>query len=303
MSRIFEALRQSLHENVATVASAEEIPAPVGLPRSAPLQPRGFEDAEVLDCTIPPEGRVVGSGQNRDLAAEKFRLLAHRLNRLRGQRSLVKVVVTSSIPKEGKTVISTNLAATLAHSARRVMLVDADLRQPGTHRVLGLPRLPGLAEVLSGELKPASAIRRLSPLNLHYLPAGRPSSNPFELLQGLRFRDLLQALAAAFDWVIFDTPPLIPSADAQCLANAADGVLLVVRPGITPREGFKQACAALEGARVLGLISNASNDDRHQRYYYAHYSEPYSGAGSGNGTNGKVSVGLTSEAHVKDLVR
>jgi tyrosine-protein kinase Etk/Wzc len=129
---------------------------------------------------------------------EKFRYLGHRLQQLRSKRTLSRVLVTSAIPKEGKTVVSVNLAAVLARSSSRVLLIDADMRQANVRGLLGEPSRTGLADLLEGRETLSSALRFIDLLGIFYLPAGFPSSNPVELLQGQRMRDLMQATAASF---------------------------------------------------------------------------------------------------------
>jgi capsular exopolysaccharide synthesis family protein len=273
MSRIFNALRPFTGEdaNNAGAALPERDTTTRDLQLGPKICPPGFEHLTSVRCHVHPQDRLVGCGENHDLAAEKFRFLRHRLNQLRQHRPLSRLLVTSSVPKEGKTLVSVNLAMSLARSVPRVALVDADMRQPGIHRVLGLDSLPGLAEFLEGTIELRAGIRHVDPFGFYYLPAGRASSNPFELLQGPRMRELVTLMAAAFDWIVFDSPPLIPFADAHCLATVSDSILLVVRQGLTPRDSLEQGLAALNGTHIAGVVFNASNDTRQDQYYYRYY--------------------------------
>ncbi len=274
MSRLFDVLRQLGRQDANRIkAGRPELSAPgQDLPRSPETWPEGFESVESIGCHVRPEDRIVGCSQNHNLGAEKFRFLRHRLNQLRQQRPLSKVLITSAIPKEGKTVVAINLALSLARSSPRVALIDADIRQPGVHRALGLGPLPGLAEFLEGKLDLAGSIRRVDPLGLYFLPAGHASSNPFELFQGPRMHELMTLIAPAFDWIVFDSPPLISFADAHCLATLTDTVLLVVRRGLARRETVQQGLAALQGVYVAGVVLNASDDAGQDEYYYRYYS-------------------------------
>ncbi len=273
MIRLFDPLRRSVREDASKTSAerAEDNNPEQELQPSPASRPEGFEGLESIRCHVGPEDRIVGCSQNHNFGAEKFRFLCHRLNELRQHKSLSRVLVTSAIPKEGKTVVAVNLALSLARSSPRVALVDADMRQPGVHRALGLGALPGLGEFLEGNLDLAVLVRRVDPFGLYLLPAGHASSNPFELLQGPRMRELMKQIAPAFDWIVFDSPPLISFADSHCLATLTDTVLLVVRPGLTPRETVQQGLAALEGAYVAGVVLNASDDARQDRYYYHYY--------------------------------
>jgi protein-tyrosine kinase len=274
MSRIFEALRRSLESgaDAGPANPAERRPGPLE-PQTPEVRARGFEGVEAVSCRVRPEGRIVSGGSNHDLGAEKFRLLCYRLNQMRRRRALSRVTVTSCIPKEGKTVTAVNLAVSLARSFARVALVDADLRQPGISEVLGLGARPGMGEFLEGRIELERALCRVEPLGVHYLGAGKPSGNPFELLQSARMRELIQRMTPAFDWIIFDSPPLVPFADAHSLGVLTDTVLLVVRPGYTPRDILRRTLAGLEGIDIAGIVWNASDDLRHDRYYYRSYEQ------------------------------
>lgn len=276
MSHIFDALHQPNREDAKKTATERpDDSTPVQHCQPLFKTPDDFRGLGTVRCHVRPEDRVVGCCQNHNLGAEKFRSLHHRLSQLRRRRPLSKLLVTSFVPKEGKTVVAINLALTLARGSSRVALVDADLRQPEVHHTLGLESLPGLAEVLEGKLECAACLRRVDPLGLYYLPAGHASINPFELLQGPRMRALMELIAPAFDWIIFDSPPLIPFADAHYLAVLSDAVLLVVRPGVTPRKTVRQALAALDGACVAGVVMNASDDISQDKYYYLYQKDSY----------------------------
>jgi receptor protein-tyrosine kinase len=230
-----------------------------------------LEKAATIVCPVVPKNRIVGCRQDYEFGAEKFRFLRHRLAQLRQRRPVSKVLVTSSVPKEGKTLVAINLAVSLARSSRRVALFDADLRHPSAQSALGLPPMVGLAEFLEGRADLESAIRRVEPLGFYYLPAGKASGNPFELLEGSRMRELVSLATTAFEWVVIDSPPLIPFADAHHLAVLADAVLLVARPRITPRDTLRQVLRALDGVQVAGVVLNASDDKRQDDYYYHYY--------------------------------
>jgi capsular exopolysaccharide synthesis family protein len=232
--------------------------------------PKGFENVECVRYEARPEHRLVGVGQNHDLGTENFHLLCHRLQRLRQQRPVRSLLIASSIPREGKTVVATNLAVALARNSDRVALVDADMRQARSNRPLGLGALPGLAEFLEGKLELGAGIRYIDPLGLYFLPAGNTEGNPYELLQRPRVHELMQAMAS-FDWVIFDSPPFTPFADAHCLAALTDAVLVVVRPGMVRQDVLQRSLANLDAAHVAGVVVNATDDPSNENYYYSYY--------------------------------
>lgn len=284
MSRFYDLLRDSLLQDAKATNNRHEESSGRTRPLSVETTPNTPEGFATIDCSVPTEGRLVGCSLNGNPGAEKFRYLRYRLDRLRRERPLSKVLVTSAIPKEGKTVVAVNLALSLARNSSRVVLVDADMRQPAVHSALGLDSLPGLAEFLQGTLEAPACVKYLDPAGLCYLPAGNASSNPFELLQGPRIQEIGRWLTSVFDWVVIDSPPLIPFADSHCLATFADTALLVVRQGLTSRKSFENALAALDGVNVAGLVLNASDSTQHDgyyHYYYKHQAPPPDQKGTG----------------------
>ncbi len=231
----------------------------------ASLRPEIVAHADNVLCQPQAEERVLTSGQFPASAQESFRVLCQRLLQIRGQRRLQTVLVTSPVPREGKTVVAINLAATLARSSSAVLLVDADLRHPRLP-VLGITPSCGLADYLAGRIEVMRAIRRVDPLGFYYLPAGFASTNPSELLQKPALQEFISQAAATFDWVIFDSPSINMFADPRHLATLVDGVLLVVRENVTPKEAVQKSLAALDKAFVVGLVFNASTES-----LYAHY--------------------------------
>jgi protein-tyrosine kinase len=229
------------------------------------LRPEIVEQVEQVACQPRAEERVLTSGEFPSSAQESFRVLCQRLLQVREQRRLQTLLVTSPVPHEGKTVVTINLAATLARSSPAVLLVDADLRHPGLP-ALGITPGNGLADYLAGQIELTKAIRRVDPLGFYYMSAGVASTNPSELLQKPALQEFISRAAAAFDWVIFDSPSINLFADPRHLAMLVDGVLLVVRENVTPKELAEKSLAALEKAFVVGLVLNAST-----RSPYAHY--------------------------------
>ncbi len=224
-------------------------------------------------CDMPPDPRLIW-GRNHPVAEEKYRVLVHRIRVKGKQKPIRRILITSSIPGEGKSTTAANLAIVLARNGRKVLLVDTDLRVPDIHVSLGLMPQPGLAEVLEGQTTLDQAIVRIDPLGLYVLPAGRPRSNPLPLLENPSLASVFSVAESAFDYVIIDSPPLNPFADAQTIAQLADGVLLLVRWHLTPREELDSALKTLKGTPLLGLVLNGYDEPRHDQYYYKYYSRP-----------------------------
>ena len=191
-------------------------------------------------------------------SAEAYRTLRTNLLFSQVTRRLKTIVITSTSPGDGKTTVSTNLSVTFAQQGLRVLLIDCDLRRPRVHQVFGLPRSPGLTELVM-EYSPAEDVIVPTPVNgLFMLPAGGLPPNPAELLGGLRMRGLLETLAKDFDLVVLDSPPVLAASDSAILGAMADGVLMVVRAGQTDRDAARAALKQLAtvGARVVGAVLN-----------------------------------------------
>jgi capsular exopolysaccharide synthesis family protein len=157
---------------------------------------------------------------------EPFRTLRSRLYRIRDSQPVQTVLITSAIPAEGKTLVATNLAYALARQqGSRVLLIDADIRSPRSHVLLGAPPTPGLADYLQGGRSEMEVIQRGFDVGLCFIPAGNHVTHPAELISSQRLKGLLERLKPAFDWIIIDSPPALPVADAAVLARSCDGDL------------------------------------------------------------------------------
>jgi protein-tyrosine kinase len=213
-----------------------------------------------------------GSGV-RSGGAERFRTLRSRLYQIAATRTLRKLLVTSSLPAEGKTFVTTNLAQSIVQQAeRRVLIIDADLRAPQLHVALGAPNRPGLTDYLRGEVNEFAAIQRGARENLFLIPAGSETSNPSELLLSQRMKDLLDLVTPVFDWIIIDSPPAVPVHDASILADLADGVLLVLRAGSTDAEVAERVAGEFREKNLLGVVLNrVEKTDSYGSDYYSNY--------------------------------
>lgn len=250
-------------------------PEPLGALRSSYLR---FEDLQA-NCTHP-EWRPDLSRSvffNPDLdpnAAEQFRTLRSRLYQIRDHLTLRTVLITSSEAGEGKTFVASNLAqAIVRQSDRRVLMVDADLRCSRLHTVVGAPARPGLTDYLRGDADETNIIQQGPESNLYLIPGGTEVTNPSELLSNGRLKRLLDSVTPVFDWIILDSPPCLPVADASILAKVCDGVLLVVRASTTLSEVAQRACQELKDKNLLGVALNAVNKE--DGSYGAYYAEGY----------------------------
>ncbi|HEU4879550.1 MAG TPA: polysaccharide biosynthesis tyrosine autokinase, partial [Gemmatimonadaceae bacterium] len=203
--------------------------------------------------------------------AEAYRTLRTNLIFSQSVQSLRTIVVTSAAPSEGKTTTAANMAVSFAQQGMRVLIVDCDLRRSRLHKMFAIPREPGLTEFVLGQMDQDAVTRETAVPGLYVLPSGQLPPNPAELLGGNKMRDALAKLSEAFDLVVLDTPPLLAASDAAILATLADGVVMVVRAGVTEIEAGQQAIQQLAsvGARVVGAVLN-DPDAKVQKYggYY-----------------------------------
>lgn len=299
MSRIHEALKKAEQER-ASALETEPVALPVDpvLPPSLlgntlndpekdaiapgyltrlPADLLRFDDLRAR-CAHPqwhldPNANVFFNADLNPLGAEQFRTLRSRLYQFRGSRQLRTILVTSALAAEGKTFVATNLAhAIVRQPDRRALIIDADLRCSRVHVPLGAPSAPGLTEYLRGEADEVAVIQHGREGNLCLIPGGCEVTNPSELLANGRLKALLDCVGPVFDWVILDSPPCLPVADASVLADLCDGVLLVVRAASTPAEIAQRACQELQGRNVLGVVLNAAEEGgAYGSYYYQEY--------------------------------
>ena len=300
MSRIFEALQRSeseksggspLESMLATelLESVErDSPDPIIATPSAgvvapPPQvvPPELSHFQSVPVAISPESRMVSLFDKEGLAAEKFRFLGVRLRQLQQTRNLKKLLITSTLPEEGKSLVAANLAATLARrKQQKVLLLEGDLRRPVLSRQFGHPRIPGVTEWLSSGSGQINSIYYLDSPGFWFLPAGQPPENPLELMQTGKLSSLLVQLTASFDWIIIDSPPLLPLADTSVWAKFSDGVLLVVREGKTEKRQLQRGLTALDRSNLLGFVVNGFTGSDTTNYY-SHYSPDAAGPKDG----------------------
>jgi capsular exopolysaccharide synthesis family protein len=304
MSRIHEALKKAEQER-ASMTAAEVAPlpldpsaaaaarggnvpgatAPVARPVAASPLSSGylrFDDLRT-HCAHPqwhldPNANVFYSPDAHIHGAEQFRTLRSRIYQLRGAQPLRTLLVTSAIPAEGKTFLANNLAQAIVRQPdRRALVIDADLRLPRMHLALGAPVSPGLTDYLRGEADEISVIQHGQEGNLCFIPGGNEVSDPSELLSNGRFKTLLERVTPVFDWVIIDSPPCLPVADASILADLCDGVLIVVRAGSTPSETAQRACQEFRERNLIGVVLNRAEEPTGyggESYHYG-YAQAY----------------------------
>lgn len=282
MSRIHDILKKAEQEGTLrrtrgagaeSTATIPPMPAPTTLPRrSAPVPVAVMERArEHTPASEPgwapqPAARLqldsclVAAGAPQSVAAEQYRSLRTRISRGDHGGAVRTIIVTSPLKGDGKSLTAANLALTMAQEFhQRVLLIDADLRQPTVHRLFGIADTPGLSDVLMGGVALEQALVEVPEHRLSLLPSGGPSSNPAELLGTVAMRRTLDTLRAKYDRIILDMPPVSPLADVEILLPSADGLVLIVRAGVTPRPSIEHALSRLDPAKVLGVVLNESD--------------------------------------------
>ena len=245
------------------------------IPFTKELKARRTKPGEATPDPIEFQGRSYG-GYSASPLLEAFRSLNTNLQFLSPDQPIRSLVLSSSVPADGKSTVATYLAQAAAAMGQRVLLVDADLRRPQIHVRTDLPNVWGLSNVISSEINVDDVIQR-SPLedNLFVLTAGQIPPDPTRLLCSKKMRNLVERFQEAFDLVIFDTPPLLGLADARLLAAHTDGIVMVVGLGRTDRAVLTQVLYGLRTshARVLGLVANGvkgyttSSPDYYHHYY------------------------------------
>lgn len=321
MSRIYEALQKAESERAGD-RKEQELPAePPQPPISESREPVREETpralysvaAELEDHPVmpkpqdyPPAPKPVVSGQGlaldqivprpwsiainqlpslleRGAVVEQFRSLRSRLFELRDVKPLKSIVITSGLPQEGKSFVSTNLALSLArHKNSKVLLIDGDMRRYTLHQILGCESFPGLADYLSGNATAVEVMQRpevnddmpavVRPVlaNLTFISGGNGGDKAADLSGSPRFAELLRLAAPHFDWIIVDSSPVLPVSDAVNLSRACDGVLLVARSGVTKFQIAQRAQSELKSANVLGFVLNAVAHEAHAGGYYGY---------------------------------
>jgi protein-tyrosine kinase len=258
----------------APSAVAAPAPAPRPMVEPTPIAERREARARQAEQPATPprdvqlDRHLVAALAQQSLAAEQYRSLRTRISRVESGRAIRALIVTSPSKGDGKSLTAANLALTMAQDfSQRVLLIDADLRRPSLHHLFGLPETPGLTDVLMGGATLDDALVPIADHHLTILPSGVPPGHPAELLGSTTMRRTLDTLRTRFDRLILDMPPVSPLADVHIAAAMADGILMIVRAGMTPKPAIERALAGLDMTKVLGLVLNEVGEESAAQYY------------------------------------
>ena len=220
---------------------------------------------EVVPLTREKDGALFMTANPTSVVAESFRTIRTGVLLSKVDSALQVILVTSSIPNEGKTTVSSNLALAMAQSGERVLVVDTDLRRHNLHKEFGFEAEPGLTNLLQFPQTPAVIRKSGEHPNLFVLTGGSQAPNPSELLGSMRMKEFVAFARGRFDRIILDAPPLRVFSDSLVLSQIADGVILVVWGGTTPRSLIQQSVESLRGvkANILGVVLNKIDVARH----------------------------------------
>jgi protein-tyrosine kinase len=285
MSKIYEALQRADLERKGALGSvneqfAEAMDAPE-IEEAPPAGPAVVFD-NIRQFRWKPSINSFPTLAERGAGVEQFRSLRSRVYQARYEAPVKTILVSSGMPAEGKSFVTSNLAMSLTrNSVNNILLIDADLRRPTLHNLLGAPNAPGLAEYLGGtadlnaimqrdlNTEANVATGRRSITNLTFIPSGKCDDNSSELVANHRIEELIATLAPCFDWILIDSPPVLAVTDALELARAADAVLLVARGAKTPYNVAQRTQAAFASSRILGFVLNdVKGAPRRGSYYY-----------------------------------
>jgi len=254
-----------LHEVHDMVQEVEQVPGEDSLDR--------FRECKKVTLTPRATYPVLLDSESIGTpATDSYRVLRTRLVRQMGSKGLRSVVVSSATPSEGKTLTTMNLGLACAKLlGQQVLLMDADLRNRGLSRLLGVTDFPGLFETLRDEIAIESAVIATNVPNLSIMTAGQGSERFPEAFAGERWKELMGSLSESFNTILVDAPPIIPLADSDLIAAGCDGILLVVRALKTNRELLRKAAKQIDAKKILGVVFNDTKALDGYSYYGTGY--------------------------------
>ena len=234
------------------------------------------------DSSLSPKMDFIVTSQSKDSTSESFKALRTRIQYSKlGDKSLKSILVTSTLPTEGKTFVSVNLAGSFAITDKKVLLLDCDLRKPRIHTIFEAERFPGLSDYLFARVTYEEIVRKTQLDNLSYITSGTIPPNPSELLGSKQMREFFELLKNKFDLIIVDSPPFISVTDSEILFNVTDGTVLIAQANKTPLDAYLKTYERLKSINPHNLLGCVLNDFSYRKAYgyyynyYYYYSKPY----------------------------
>jgi capsular exopolysaccharide synthesis family protein len=256
MSRVYDALQQCSKDQVSLSILRETDPKAL-FPDQFASTVWDPEAVVAIDPDLSRNEKLPVLFSAYSFASEQFRLLAARLQQLQHARAAKSVLLTSSTEGDGKSLVALNLGIALAQGGRqRVLLLDGNLRKAGLSSMLTIDSRPGLKNWYQTHGSVLEFMYRISGQNVWAMPAGNAYVDPLELVKSARLPELLVTLNGAFDWVLIDSPPLLPLADAEVLSRVCDATIMVVRCNKSAKGALKQALERVAPAKLVGLLLN-----------------------------------------------
>ncbi|MDQ5988215.1 MAG: Tyrosine-protein kinase etk [Syntrophus sp. SKADARSKE-3] len=257
-----------------TIKLPEEVNALLKIPYLGPVPAIAHEDdSESAVQERDPQVDLIAFKSPKSTASEAYRGIRTSLLFSSADSAPQVILVSSSGPQEGKTITSSNIAVTIAQTGNKVLIVDCDMRRPKLHKLFGCDRDVGMSNVLVGNCPLEEAIVHTQVPNIDIIPSGPIPPNPSELLGSQHMQALIERVRNFYDRIIIDSPPITAVTDAVILSKFVDGVIVVIRSGVTHREVIKNGVAQLQsvGAKILGSVLNGVNMGRDSYYYYQYY--------------------------------
>ena len=217
---------------------------------------------------LPSHEKTIRSGNIQTVITEQYRLLRSRLSSLNGSHGNKVIAVTSTQKGEGKSITSVNLAIVMAEDTKKkVLLIDGDMRKPSIHAFFNCKSEYGLVDLLKNKIDIEPLLISSGINNLTILPGGEPVESPSDIIANPRFKEGIERLKKRFDYIIIDSPPIIPFADMNILGDIVDGILLVVKAETTPKERVLDALKSLNKENIIGVVLNDSRRRLPKIYY------------------------------------
>lgn len=248
-----------------TIKTADDVRTHLGVPLLGVLPDMGGNAGDLVVLEAGAQGAFL----------EGYRVLRTALNYCWPDQAPRALAVVSAAPAEGKTTVAVNLALTLASLEGRVLLIDADLRQPRAHDLLKAKKTPGLSDVLVGKISLSEAVQRLPGTNLGFLSSGSPVPSPADLMSNRAMQGLIDGLRGLYNWIVIDTPPVAAVAEALILAPLVDGAIMVVGAEMVPRGPLRDSLQRVHdaGSRILGVVLNRARVELHAYDYGRYYGQ------------------------------